>query len=420
MTKKIIIRGPLLSRSGYGEHARMVVDALSQHPEKYDLYVENTDWGKMPWITDFSHKRKFYDMIIAKKEQYNGPFDLGVHISIPPEFTKMAPKNIGFTAGIESNLVSPLWLSKCSEIDLLVVTSQHACDGFRGTIHIKDPNTGEPTPMRMEGHIGIINYPVKSIEAEDLSEKISLETDYNFLSVAQWGPRKNVENMIKWFVEEFHDDEVGLVLKTSRVRNNLADRGWCASAIKNITNQYPNKKCKVHLVHGTMTEEEMHGLYTHPKIKAYVTTTHGEGYGLPIFEAAYSGLPVIATGWSGHLDFLRIDSVTPKGKTKKETMYEKVSYSLEPIQKEAEWPGVLEPGSKWAFPKESSFKKAMRKVFQNPAVFERRAKTLKDSLETTHTLEKIQAQVVNAIDMVLEPTKEETAWQEEIETVETL
>ena len=62
----------------------------------------------------------------------------------------------------------------------------------------------------------------------------------------------------------------------------------------------------------------------------------------------------------------------------------------------------------------------MRKVYQNPAVFERRAKTLKDSLETTHTLEKIQAQVVDTIDMVLKPTKEEAAWQEEIETVETL
>ena len=48
----------------------------------------------------------------------------------------------------------------------------------------------------------------------------------------------------------------------------------------------------------------MANLYAHPKIKAYVSLTHGEGYGLPLFEAAYHGIPIIAPDWSGHLDFL--------------------------------------------------------------------------------------------------------------------
>ena len=420
MTKKIIIRAPLLSRSGYGEHARMVVDALSQHPDKFDLYVENVGWGQMPWITDFSHKRKYYDMIIAKKHSYNGPFDLGIHVSIPPEFTVMAPKNIGFTAGIESNLVPPAWLAKCSEMDLLVVTSQHAATGFKGTVHVQHPETGEKVAVTYGKPIQIINYPIKNLQAEDMSAKIDLDTDFNFLSIAQWGPRKNVDNMLKWFVEEFQNDEVGLVLKTSRVKNNLADRQMCSAMIKSLAEKFPNKKCKIHLLHGTMSDEEIHGLYKHPKIRAYVTTTHGEGYGLPLFEAAYSEMPVIATGWSGHLDFLCIEKKTPKGKVKREALYEKISYSLEPIQKEAEWPGVLDPGTKWAYAKENSFKKAIRKVYQNISLFERRAKTLSDSLRSTHTEQQIQDQVVHTVLSVIGDSKEQSDWQDKIETVETL
>ena len=42
---------------------------------------------------------------------------------------------------------------------------------------------------------------------------IDLEYDFNFLVVSQWSPRKNLKNTIRWFMEEFKDDEVGLVLK---------------------------------------------------------------------------------------------------------------------------------------------------------------------------------------------------------------
>ena len=47
---------------------------------------------------------------------------------------------------------------------------------------------------------------------------------FNFLTVAQFGPRKNVPNTIKWFVEEFHDEEVGLIVKSNIAKNCIIDR----------------------------------------------------------------------------------------------------------------------------------------------------------------------------------------------------
>jgi ligand-binding sensor protein len=57
-------------------------------------------------------------------------------------------------------------------------------------------------------------------------------------------------------------------------------------------------------MHGDFEDEEMNELYNHPKVKAHVTFTHGEGFGRPLLEASLTGKPVIYSAWSGHLDFL--------------------------------------------------------------------------------------------------------------------
>jgi hypothetical protein len=66
---------------------------------------------------------------------------------------------------------------------------------------------------RVECPIDVIGYPIKEIESADLD--LDLKHDFNFLTVGTWIPRKNLENTVKWFVEEFYDQEVGLVIKTS-------------------------------------------------------------------------------------------------------------------------------------------------------------------------------------------------------------
>ena len=54
----------------------------------------------------------------------------------------------------------------------------------------------------------------------------------------------------------------------------------------------------------------MNSLYNHPKIKAMVSFTKGEGFGRPLLEFSTTGKPVIASNWSGHVDFLNKDYCT--------------------------------------------------------------------------------------------------------------
>jgi hypothetical protein len=58
------------------------------------------------------------------------------------------------------------------------------------------------------------------------------------------------------------------------------------------------------LLHGDLTDNEMNSLYNHPKVKAMISFTKGEGYGRPLAEFATTGKPIMVSNWSGHLDFL--------------------------------------------------------------------------------------------------------------------
>ena len=64
--KKVILRGPLLSRSGYGEHARFMYRSLASRPDLFDLYVIPVGWGQSSWMHADSEENKEIDKLIEK------------------------------------------------------------------------------------------------------------------------------------------------------------------------------------------------------------------------------------------------------------------------------------------------------------------------------------------------------------------
>ena len=113
-----------------------------------------------------------------------------------------------------------------------------------------------------------------------------MKHDFNFLVVSQNSPRKNFDNTIKWFVEEFIDQEVGLVIKTNITNNSVMDWENIQKTFSQFLEGYKNRKCSIYLLHGDLTAGQMTGLYNNDKIKGMINIAHGEGFGLPLFEAA--------------------------------------------------------------------------------------------------------------------------------------
>ena len=411
--KRILVRGPALSQSGYGEQCRFALRSLRKYPNKFDIYLENIPWGRTGWIWEENEERQWLDSLLVKTIEWNKLckqnqetrlYDMSLQVTIPNEWEKIADVNVGYTAGIETDRIAVEWIEKSNLMDRIIVVSNHAKHGFDNSAYnVIDQNE----PDKLLGHIKnstpitAVNYPVKKVSNEKID--IDFNTDFNFLVVAQWGTRKNVESTIRWFVEEFYDMPVGLVLKASMATSCTMDYEVCVQNLKTILS-HPSlpqeRKCKIHLIHGNMSQEQMASLYKHPKIKAFMTLAHGEGFGLPIFEAAYSGLPVIAPGWSGQCDFLYAQEVTKsatsKGtrgarqrrKTKNVALFKEVGFTMGPVQPEAVWQGVINQDAMWCFAEQGSAKMAMRDVYKNYSKYKTLANKLKKHVTKTFTEDK--------------------------------
>lgn len=390
MRKKIIVRGPALSTSGYGEQTRFALRSLRKHQDKFEIFLLNVGWGRTGWIISDDEERRWLDEVITRTQIYlqelqnrnqQPNFDISLQITIPLEFEPMAPINVGYTAGIESTKAVPEWIGKSNFMNRLIVPSVHTKTVLENTSYKVKDQFNNDVELKTTVPIDVVGYAARQIEPKPIS--LDLETDFNFVCIAQWGPRKNLESTIAGFLSEFSNEpNAGLIVKTNMAKNNLVDKTMVEQRMKNFVDALPNSKnmkCKIYLLHGNLEESEMRGLLTHPKVKALVSTTHGEGFGLPIFEAVLSELPVIAPGWSGHVDFL----FAPKkdkdsGKIKLRPHFVKVDYDIQPIQKDAVVPGILSAESSWCYPKNYSVRASMREIFKNYGPHLSEAKKLKE------------------------------------------
>lgn len=345
--KKVLVRAPLLSYSGYGEHSRQVYKSIRKI-DNLDLKVQVLQWGNTPWAINSEEFDGLAGEIMSKSIAENEDFDISLQVQLPDEWTNKAAKfNIGITAGVETDRCNPKWIECINNMDLVIVPTNHVRDTFikSGDIKTKIIVIGEWYQEKLD------------LEPLEHVTGLKFDTNFNFLMVSQLtslddtGDRKNIFNTIKWFCQVFQNDRnVGLVLKTNLGRGTHIDRQNVYTTIESLIKTVrPGQFPKIHIIHGNMTDHEVSSLYRHPSIKGLISLTRGEGFGLPILDASVAGLPVITTNWSGHLDFMRL------GK------FISIDYDLIEVPNNKIDGRIFIPQTKWANPSEQDFKKKILK-----------------------------------------------------------
>lgn len=393
--QKVLLIGPVCNLSGYSEHARLVLDSLLECEDSIDLYVQVTQWAKSTYSEEYHAKyealiKKTGFLFNSKRDQQgnvrlNDYFDASYQVCPPNEFRKVSNCDVGFTAALETTEAPPEWIPNCNLMKHIFVVSEHAKKNLK--------NSKNETGLKINTPISVLPFGFDtSITKTDVYEDMGITTKFNFLTVSQLAPRKNIENLIRWFVEEFENDsDVGLVVKSHFHNNSTLDFHACKNKLQILLdNISKDRKCKIYFIHGNMSEQQMMSLYNPDVVDCYITTTHGEGFGIPIFNSACNGIPVVATNWSGHLDFLRAPAKTKTNKVNYKSHFLKVDYDILNVQQHHLMPGLILPGSSWAYPKENSFKKNLRFIKNNKESVLQDSENLKDHLLAKFNLKAIK------------------------------
>ncbi len=396
MKKIMLICAPVSSRSGYGDHARDLVRAFLKL-NKFDIKILDVNWGETPRdALDNELDKNIIDCILSEPKMDRKP-DIYIDIRIPNEFQTYGKLNIGITAGIETTAVSDKWIDGCNKMDLVIVPSEHSKQGFVSALYEKmqqmpDGQQQKIGELKLEKPVevlfeGVDENTFKPIDDVSLNLVDDIKEDFAFLHVGLWGQggygedRKDIAKLVKVFYESFANKkkQPALILKSNGATFSILDREECLRKINEIKSKFPKdwNLPNVYLLHGSLSSEEMNKLYNHPKVKCFVSLTHGEGFGRPLLEASMVGLPVIASAWSGHMDFLsQTDSLLLGGEMVK-------------VPKSQHWKDIIIPESQWFNVNETQSYKAMNYCFENYDEVKEKALNLMKINRDKFTLDKM-------------------------------
>jgi glycosyltransferase involved in cell wall biosynthesis len=274
-------------------------------------------------------------------------FDTGVEARV----------RVGRTA-FETDALPPGWRERCNAMDEVWVPAQFNFETFaragvdehRLRIMPDSLDTSKYRP-------GLAPLP------------ISGRRGFNFLSVFDWIDRKGPDVLLRAYCRAFGpDDDVALILKTHKFDEPEADLEQRLLCFLERDCRLPLERVPaILLLRGLLPKEVMPRLYA--AANAFVLPSRGEGWGRPYMEAAASQLAVLATRWSGHLDFLNdansflidIEGVRPAPRGSDRDAY---------------------IGQGWAEPSVEHLAALMRQVFDDRAEAGRRARQARHDMAT--------------------------------------
>jgi glycosyltransferase involved in cell wall biosynthesis len=398
MKNTFVISCPIDTYSGYGSRSRDLIKALI-NLDKYDVKILPQRWGNTPhsFIEDHNEEWGFLTPHLMTGPMTQQP-DIWAQITVPNEFQAIGKFNIGITAGIETTICAPQWIEGMNRMNLNLVSSEHSKKVFQDSKFQKqDDKTQQvignveltsPIEVLFEG-VDVTKYFQSPLPpTSEIKQALdTIEEDFAFLFVGHWlqgdfgQDRKDVSGLVRVFLETFKNKKIkpALILKTMSGPASITDRDQILKSIDRIKKSSNSKTLpNIYLFHGEISDDEVNQLYNHSKVKAMVSLTKGEGFGRPLLEFTQTKKPIIASNWSGHIDFLNHEFTSL------------VPGNLTPIHPSAQVKDMLIEGSQW-FTADYGFVSGLLKDYvDNYKKYQEKGKRLGFYCKTNFSFEKMQ------------------------------
>jgi glycosyltransferase involved in cell wall biosynthesis len=226
---------------------------------------------------------------VARLADCAQPYDTVVAHTPPevfPAVREAGRRNIGVAAW-ETEVIPDAWRDPIRAMDELWVPSEFCARAFRQA-------TASP--------VAVIPHPISVPEPRERFFPGIPDDIFLFASVFEWSDRKNPEGLVRAFRKAFAGrGDVGLVLKVGLRFGG--DPETLLASLRRLVSPRPWRSPPIYVLAQTTTSPAVLAqLYA--RADAYVSLHRAEGFGLCMAEAMAAGKPVVATGYSGNLEFM--------------------------------------------------------------------------------------------------------------------
>lgn len=295
----IAIVASWLYPTGYSEAAREHAKALEIAGVTVGASVYQTPHPLLhhELITDDNQVNQ---MIDRAKEMT--PDAVVLHLT-PDAFMRMDKPTIGYAVW-ELDGLPVGWADRINATcDGLMTASEFSAKHFR--------DGGVQVPIWVVPHpIDLDRFRPDQKPADGLA-KIRDRYDTIFLVVAQWMPRKGIEDALIAYLTEFRpEDRTLLVMQVWRNTHAPSEQRIVREMVSHIRRGLNfDPQPDIMLIGGRLDRGDIGGVYA--GVDIHLSASRGEAFGLPVFEAAATGKPSIITGWGGQWDYLDNSSAFP-------------------------------------------------------------------------------------------------------------
>jgi ADP-heptose:LPS heptosyltransferase/glycosyltransferase involved in cell wall biosynthesis len=273
----VVYHGHIFDSSGYGNAARAYVHAL--HNAGVELSVADLS----------RHERQVRDELVESLVGRDLIPDFHVFHGIPHVWAQQAfrlPNAIAMTVW-ETDTMPTQWRNTLNHVLEVWLPCEYNVTAFRNQIARPLVKLPHAVPHR--------NGEYRTPEPRQF---LGVQDDqFVVYSIFEWQDRKCPVEQIECYLEAFQGDEgTVLILKTNPAAETVARRALEEARARS------HSRARIDLHCEAWDEGGIAAL--HQRGDCYLSLHRGEGWCYPLFEAACRGTPVVATAYSGPLEYL--------------------------------------------------------------------------------------------------------------------